>query len=740
MNPRMDSIMDSMAHDAMAHDAKTHDRTGRFLRTLGLSLFCAALACGRGKVAPGPPPPPAPVSVTVRPAAVAMLEGGTQQFDATVANANDLALTWSVDEGAPGGRVDPGGHYTAPGQPGVFHVRATSHADEAKSDAAAVTVAAPGTLPAIGSFTGTPSSIHAGESATLTWSVAGADSLVIDQGIGAVTGSSVVVKPSANITYRLTAQDAQGSVSATTSVAVGPASPGPPGTPSCPVFFRVDSTQATHAISRYIYGYNAGSPSAAPPGATLLRIGGNRLTAYNWETNASNAGSDYLYENDAFLTSSTVPGEVNRPTIAADTAAGLATLITIPIQGYVASDENSQQDQNQPIVNHFFQSLPRKGSAFTLTPNLTDHFVYQDEYVNCLLHQFPGAAASASSPVLFELDNEPDLWGSTHAEIERSPVTYAELLQKTKDAAAAIKDVAPGGLLYGPVSYGFEGFFSLQSAVSGATADGADWFLDHYLRDLKAAGDAQGRRLLDVLDLHWYTEATGNNVRVNAGNDNTPLVQAARVQAPRSLWDPAYIETSWITQYVLNDGIRLIPRLRKKIADGYPGTLLAFTEYNHGGSDDITGAVAQADTLGIFGREGVHAAAFWPLLSNNSFVYGAWSMFRDYDQHGGAFGDTSLQALSDDDSQASIYASVDAGHPERVVLVAVNKATVSHCAGLQLVHSIALHTAHVFQLTAASPLVSGAVVPKTLADVAVTANALDVDMPAWSVTTLVLVP
>jgi hypothetical protein len=38
------------------------------------------------------------------------------------------------------------------------------------------------------------------------------------------------------------------------------------------------------------------------------RIGGNRWTAYNWETNASNAGSDYLYQNDTYLGGGSAPG------------------------------------------------------------------------------------------------------------------------------------------------------------------------------------------------------------------------------------------------------------------------------------------------------------------------------------------------------------------------------------------------------------------------------------------------
>ncbi len=73
---------------------------------------------------------------------------------------------------------------------------------------------------------------------------------------------------------------------------------------------------------------------------TFDRDGGNRWTAYNWETNASNAGSDYLYENDDYLSSSTVPAEAVRSFIAGDQSNNMASLVTLQLQGLVAGDED----------------------------------------------------------------------------------------------------------------------------------------------------------------------------------------------------------------------------------------------------------------------------------------------------------------------------------------------------------------------------------------------------------------
>ena len=42
-----------------------------------------------------------------------------------------------------------------------------------------------------------------------------------------------------------------------------------------------------------------------------------------------------------------------------------------------------------------------------------------------------------------------------------------------------------------------------------------------------------------------------------------------------------------------------------KIAAHYPGTKLSISEYNYGAGGDISGGIAQADVLGVFGREGL---------------------------------------------------------------------------------------------------------------------------------------
>ena len=504
------------------------------------------------------------------------------------------------------------------------------------------------------------------------------------------------------------------------------------GTPQpADVQLTVNTTADLRTISRYIYGKNFnGSSWQAQPHLTINRLGGNRWSAYNWENNASNAGSDYNYQNDSYLGGGDVAGEAVRGPVATSQAFGGATLVTVPMIGWVAADKLGTNVTGQAVATRFRQEAANKGSAPVYPPVLTDSTVYQDEYVAFLEQRFPTAHQDPARELFYSLDNEPDLWSDTHSEVHPAKVTYAELLSKSIDYASMVKRVAPSAQVFGFVSYGFNGFVSLQNAQDASGRDFTDFFLD----GVRTAGQAAGKRLVDVLDLHWYPEAQGGGVRV-IGESTAAAVVAARVQSPRSLWDPTYVETSWVASYMGNQPIKLIPSMQSKIAAHYPGTKLAFTEYYFGGGAHISGAVAQADALGVFGREGVFAAMLWPMSSDIRFIDAGYRMFRNFDGAGSNFGETSVRAASSDLTSVTTYASLDSVNAGRVVMVVINKATVAKTTSVSLSHATSLTRAEVYQLTSAAPS------PVRGADVTTTqANSFRLTLPAMSVTTLLLRP
>ena len=116
-----------------------------------------------------------------------------------------------------------------------------------------------------------------------------------------------------------------------------------------------------------------------------------------------------------------------------------------------------------------------------------------------------------------------------------------------------------------------------------------------YLHQLRAWQAKHGKRLLDVLDEHYYPQADGVSL-APAGDAAT---QALRLRTTRSLWDPTYIDESWISDTAPGGvAVALIPRLRGWVAAEYPGTRLGISEYDFGGLESLNGALAQADVLG----------------------------------------------------------------------------------------------------------------------------------------------
>jgi hypothetical protein len=525
------------------------------------------------------------------------------------------------------------------------------------------------------------------------------------------------------------------------------------------VTITIDPTNSK-PISPWIYGTNFYSGNTSPqPNFTFDRAGGNRWTAYNWINNGSNAGSDYFYENDNYLCNgncnASVPAEAVRTFIAGDHAAGLASLVTLQLQGNVSVDTTTVQvPMPFPDLTYFRPVVSKKSAAsaapFTVTPPpaTTDNNVYMDEFAWALDQKFSGMnifGANAVHPTFISLDNEPDLWNSTHQEIQGSTnVSTANFITKTATLAKALKDLRvqfpnqfSNVVIFGPVNYGFNGIYSWQGDPTlSPTPNGADWFADKYLAGINAASATYGAPLVDVYDFHWYSEATDGTTRVINMTSSTltdPQVQAI-VQSPRSLWDTTYKENSWITNSVLGGPIYILGRLQTKIAVANPGMKIAITEYESGGFNHIAGTIAQADNLGIFGSLGIFAANFWPPNGTYSYTLAGFRAYRDFDGAGANFGDTSLQSMSSDVASVVVYASTDTAAPGRTVFVAVNR---SNTQKVTAINGQALSgTAHLYQMTAATAAGQTVVQPVSIGTMAASGSSLTVAFPPYSVTTI----
>jgi len=514
----------------------------------------------------------------------------------------------------------------------------------------------------------------------------------------------------------------------------------------------------TKTISPYIYGIDGTSNASIPnvPDVTIFRMGGNRWTAYNWTTNASNAGSDYLYESDNFLSSSTIPGFAVYPTINANIAAGQATLFTVPIQGLVSADESGPvPTTNAPDLARFqdvvYQKSTVSSAPFTTTPPVVvvggedTGDVYDDEFVwamNQLSTTKEIFSGTTATPVFVDLDNEPDLWNSTHLEVQGpTEITPAAYIAKTLSVTEALKTQFPEMIIFGPSHYGFLGVYNWQVGITDTTPTGENWFPDMYFQALATASATFGKPLVDAYDFHWYPEdydAGGTRVTSMTAATLSDADMQLIVQAPRNLWDTTFTDPGnsnpWVNSVLGGAPIEFLPRLQAKINAEFPSIKLSISEYETGGFNNIAGTVAEADQLGVYASNGVFAGMFWPPSGTFDYVLAGFRAYRNFDGAGSNFGDTSVSTISSNPGSVMAYVSTDSTTPGRVVIVVINRANTTQVAALS---GLSLSgTANLYQMTATTAEGQSPVTPVSIGTMAVSGSSLTLTLPAYSVTTI----
>jgi hypothetical protein len=475
-------------------------------------------------------------------------------------------------------------------------------------------------------------------------------------------------------------------------------------------------------ISQTIYGMNFADESlAAELDLPVDRRGGNSTTRYNWRVDAYNTGSDWYFENIA--EDNPAPGELPNGSAAdrfveQDRGTGTETILTIPMIGWVAKSRVTDHPYDcgfkvskygaQQNVDTWDTNCGNgvNAAGVNITGNdPTDTSLavgpqFVKDWVTHLVGRY-GLAASGGVR-FYNLDNEPMLWNSTHRDVHPAGVTYNELRDRTYLYAAAIKQADPGAQTLGPVLWGWCAY--LYSAADGCSAGsdyashGNTYFVPWYLQQMQAYQTANGTRILDYLDLHYYPQADGVSLADTAGSAAT---QALRLRSTRSLWDATYKDESWISDTAPGGvAVNLIGRMKAWVSASYPGTKLAITEYNWGALGYINGALAQADVLGIFGREGLDLATLWGPPNANQPGAFAFRMYRNYDGQGHKFGETSIQASSADQAKLAVYAAKR--NDQALTIMVINKTGGALTSSLSLHGFDPLSTAQVYRYSSAN--------------------------------------
>jgi hypothetical protein len=546
-------------------------------------------------------------------------------------------------------------------------------------------------------------------------------------------------------------------------------------------------------VSPFVYGINQFAAAELKTRWGLLRWGGDAFTDWNWTNNFGNSGADYCFWQGNEGGGTQLAGTINvvqsgsAASLPADQAAGIASLVTVPILDYVSSSavtNNVYQSSNPACPgtppacgsgspngldmnvgglefastadggsDAFVANSAVKGTALctgvgqSCTPSNTGP-VFADEFVSYLAAAYAGGA-----PIFLSLDNEPNYWGSTHPELwpyngtlgcgTSGVVSYDDIVTRDTTFATAVKNVWAQAEVFGPIVAQDGILYAADYDNPLLSQTPPVLFSDYYLQQMAAASDAAGHPLIDVFDVHYYT---------SNGDPSQCL------QVPRMFWDPAFMDFSasatdsidfgWSGQNNYFDTAwyprQMVPRLLGMIAADYQGHAqaapgLSFSEYNAGCEGSIEGGVAEADLLGVFGREGVTAATAWPLQSlSGNFLVAAYGLYRNYDGAGSSVGDTAVQATTPDVEDSSIYAFTHSSDAAEVEVVAVNKTQSEMPVTIQIANSPALTKATLYQLDSAQAAVVRITGPAPAVSCSAGSCSLSATLPPTSATTLVL--
>ncbi|HSY44128.1 MAG TPA: glycoside hydrolase family 44 protein [Candidatus Acidoferrum sp.] len=573
--------------------------------------------------------------------------------------------------------------------------------------------------------------------------------------------SSLGVADAANFTG-FVIQDSQGqvwptfymdSVSLTNSVTTsgGGGSGGGTGT-NVTVTVQINGQGNRHPISPQIYGVAfATSNELSDLNFTLNRMGGNNETRDNWQIDAHNLDADYYFESYPDSGGSTVPGATVDAFVANSKQAGAQPAITLSMIGWMpylgpgraiiwsySTNKYGPQKSSDPYrtdAGDGFSSTNNDQPITWNNPNDANFPTNVNFEQGLVKHLMSTWGASTNGGVgYYIMDNEHSIWYSTHQDIHPIGPTMQEIWTDMVTYASMVKSNDPNAVVLGPEEWGWNGYiysgydqwwFSSNADYNPADfpdrkANGGWDYGPWLLHQFQQYANTNHQRLLDYFTYHCYPQE--GSVSGNAVDSATELL---RNQSTRVFWDTNYVDPSWI-----NNIIALIPRMKTWVATNYPGTKVGITEYNWGAEAFMNGATAQADILGIFGSYGLDLATRWTVPATNTPTYLAMKMYRNYDGHQSAFGDTSVQTTVPNPDELSAFSAVRSSDGALTIMVINKDITNATPVSLNISNVTVTGVAQVWQLANSSI--------SQLANAGVTNGVLNQTLPSQSITLFVV--
>lgn len=532
---------------------------------------------------------------------------------------------------------------------------------------------------------------------------------------------------------------------------------------------NVDTQLDRHPISPDVYGANLADQATLQAfNIPLHRLGGNRMSRYNWADNSDATGSFWYFES--YPDPDPTPGGIADSFIQLTKSGGAQPMMTVPMIDWITKAD---------AMRHILCSFDKSG-----TPAYTDQTLFDPFQSNCGtgvkqsdgtfvvnnpatdLTSFGTKAAQANDAALqaafvqhlidtwgaagiggvtyYILDNEYSDWHAVHRDVHPTGASYQEIKDKMILFGEMIRAKDANAQILATEEVGWWSFYysgrDLQSYdLNGTTPDytgHGNTFYTNWLLDQIHQHDVANptKRVLDVFSMHWYP--SGNEF----SNDVDPASQLLRNRSTRALWDPNYTDENGLLDPLTGNPAQpdFIHRMQNAVATYYPGLKTAITEYSWGAVDDMNGATAQADVLGILGREGVDIGTAWfdetlfGGMHQSQPAAKAFAMYRNYDGSNSTFGDTNIRATVPNPDNVSAFAA-ERSADGALTIVVINKQLSSTASiTVNLANFQDAGAAQVYQL-------AGNVISHP-ANRPIAASSFTASLPAKSVTTFVIPP
>lgn len=507
----------------------------------------------------------------------------------------------------------------------------------------------------------------------------------------------------------------------------------------------VDVAQDRVAVSPYLYGKNGclsdnpQSPLSAADwqklrdaGVRMVREhGGNNGTKYNWQKKLTSHPDWYnnVYAHDWDYAQASL--QQNLPGVQCMWCFQLIGKVADNAQhnfddwGFNQSQGWSGTGQNLAgggvpntsgggkAAKEGDPSLYLTNSDATTSTAILDHFT-NDLHLDRSQFQY------------WNMDNEPEIWNGTHDDVMPTQLSAEDFMQRYFAYAKAARARYPDIKLAGPVTANEWQWYNWATPIS---ADGRTYpWLEYFIKRVGEEEARTGVRLLDVLDLHYYPGSTkpADIVQLHRTFFDTTYVhpEANGVHAINGGWDTSITQeyifgrcAQWLTQYLgENHGVTF----------GLSETGIAIT-------NAPVASVWYASTLGEFMKHGVEIFTPW------SWQPGMWEVLHLYSRYN--YG-TSVRATSDDETNVSAYATVDAATGS-VTVVLVNRAlTASNTTTVSLTNAAmpegTYDTLQLANLPATETFVSHTQNALATSTVNVTGNQFSLTLPPLSITSVLL--